>query len=79
MGRAAGPDDACLDGPEVRGSKLHLEEACSYVAREGEVGGELCGGGSTEVISRYVPGLPLPKMLAADLGVKVRVGPGNVV
>ena len=54
---------------EVGGSKLHLEEARCCVAREGEDGRELFGGG--EVISRYVPDLPLPKKLAADLRAKV--------
>ena len=49
------------------------------MAREGEDGGELCGGGEGEVISRYVPDLPLPKKLAADLRAKVRVGPGKIV
>ena len=58
---------------EVGGSKLHLEEARCCVAREGEDSGELFGGGEGEAIFRYVPDLPLPKKLAADLRAKVRV------
>ena len=56
---------------EVGGSKLHLEEARCCVATEGEDGGELFGGGEGEVISRYMPDLPLPKKLAADLRAEV--------
>ena len=52
---------------EVGGSKLHLEEACCCVAREGEDGGELCGGGEREVIPWFVPDLLLPEEFAADL------------
>ena len=64
---------------EIGGSKLHLEEACCCMARKGEDGGELCGGREGEVISRYVPDLPLPKKFAADLRAKARVGPGKVI
>ena len=56
---------------EIGGSKLDLEDARCCAAREGEDGGELCGGGEGEVISRYVPDLPLPKKLAVDLRAKV--------
>ena len=59
VGRAEGPGDAGWMAQEVVGSKLYLEEARCCVAREGEDGRELCGGGEGEVISRYVPDLPL--------------------
>ena len=49
------------------------------MAREGEDGGELCGGGEREVIPWFVPDLPLLEELAADLRAEVRVGPGEVV
>ena len=68
-GRAPGPGDASLGG--LGSSKLHLEEARCCVAREGEDGKELFGGGEGEAISRYVPDLPLPKKLATDLRAKV--------
>ena len=58
---------------EVGGSWLHLREARGCVAREGEDGRELCGGGEREVISWFVPDLPLLEKSAANLGAQVRV------
>ena len=43
-----------------------MKEACGCVARKGEDGGELCGGGEREVISRFVPDLPLLEESAAN-------------
>ena len=43
-----------------------MKEARGCVAREGEDGGELCGGGEREVISRFVPDLPLLEESAAN-------------
>ena len=45
------------------------------MAREGEDGRELCGEGEREVISWFVPDLPLLEKSAADLGAQVGVGP----
>ena len=56
-----------------------MKETCSCVAREGEDGRELCGGGEREVVPWFVPDLPLPEELATDLRAEVRVGPRKVV
>ena len=45
------------------------------MAGEGEDGGELCGGGEREVISRFVPDLPILEESAVNLGAQVEVGP----
>ena len=49
------------------------------MAREGEDGRELCGGGERKVVPRFVPDLPLSEELATDLRAEMRVGPGVVV
>ena len=48
------------------------------MAGEGEDGGELGGGGDWEVVSWFVPDLPLLEKSAANLGAKVGVGPGEI-
>ena len=48
------------------------------MAREGEDGRELCGGGERKVVSWFVPDLPLLEKSAANLGAKVGVGPGEI-
>ena len=53
---------------EVGGSQFHLKEARGCVARKGKDGGELCGGGEWEVISRFMPDLPLLEESATNLG-----------
>ena len=52
-----------------------MKEARGCVAREGEDGRELCGGGEREVISWFVPDLPLLEKSAVNLGAQVGVGP----
>ena len=48
------------------------------MAREGEDGRELSGGGEREVVSWFVPDLPLLEKSAANLGAKVGVEPGEI-
>ena len=45
------------------------------MAGEGEDGGELGGGGEWEVVSWFVPDLPLLEKSAANLGAQVGIGP----
>ena len=45
------------------------------MARGGEDSRELCGGGEREVISWFVPDLPLLEKSAANLGAQVGIGP----
>ena len=52
-----------------------MKEARGCVAKEGEDSRDLCGGGEREVISWFVPDLPLLEKSAANLGVQVGVGP----
>ena len=43
------------------------------MAREGEDGGELCGGGGGEIVSWFVPDLPLLEKPVTNLRAQVRV------
>ena len=63
---------------EVGGRRLHLEEVCGCMTREGEDGRELCSRGEREVISWLMPDLPFLEKSVTNLGTQVGVGPGEV-
>ena len=52
-----------------------MKEARGCVAREGEDGRQLSGGPEREVVSWFVPDLPLLEKSAANLGAQVGIGP----
>ena len=75
MGRALVLVDANWGGPGGRRQLASFERGAWLRGEEGEDGRELCGGGEREVISWFVPDLPLLEKSAANLGAQAEVGP----